>query len=62
MTRKQSTDPVFDQVSIILSDAANRNMNQRYVFFKNHLFPMGFRCYIVRYLYFLGYPLSRSLK
>ena len=26
-------DPVFDQISIRLSDAAHRNMNQHYVFF-----------------------------
>ena len=31
--RKQSADPVFDQVIVRLSDAANRNMNQKYVFF-----------------------------
>ena len=33
MVRKQSADPVFDQVIVRLSDAANRNMNQKYVFF-----------------------------
>ena len=27
MVREQSTDPVFDQVSVRLSDAAHRNMN-----------------------------------
>ena len=32
MIRKQSTDPVFDQVSVCLSDAAHRNTNQKYVF------------------------------
>ena len=33
MIRKQSLDPVFDQVNIRLLDAAHRNMNQKYVFF-----------------------------
>ena len=32
MIRKQSADPVFDKVSIRLSDAVKRNMNQKYVF------------------------------
>ena len=32
MIRKQSTDPVFGQVSVRLSDAAHRNMNQKYAF------------------------------
>ena len=43
MIRKQSTDPVFDQVSARLSDASNRNMNQKYVFFfkKNTLISDG---------------------
>ena len=31
--RKQLTDPVFDQISVRLSDATHRNMNQKYVFF-----------------------------
>ena len=31
--KEQSTDPVFDQVSVRLSDAAHRNINQKYVFF-----------------------------
>ena len=34
MIRKQSTDPVFDQVYIRLSDAAHLNMNQQYALFK----------------------------
>ena len=34
MIRKQSTDPVFGQVSVRLSDAAHRDMNQKYGFFK----------------------------
>ena len=33
MIRKQSTDPVFDPVSVRLSDAVHRNMNQKYVVF-----------------------------
>ena len=36
MIRKQSTDPVFGQVSVRLSDAAHRNMNQKYAFFKKN--------------------------
>ena len=34
MIRKQSTDPVFDQVSLRLSDVIYRNLNQKYVFLK----------------------------
>ena len=30
---------VFHQVSVRLSDAAHRNMNQKYVFFKKALIP-----------------------
>ena len=33
MIKKQSTDPVFDQVSVCLLAAAHGNMNQKYVFF-----------------------------
>ena len=40
--RKQSTDPVFDQVSIRLLDAAHCKMNQKHVFFfKKALFSDG---------------------
>ena len=33
MMRKQLTDPVFDQVSVPLSDTGHRKLNQRYVSF-----------------------------
>ena len=57
MIRKQSTDPVFEQVSVRLSDAAYRNMNQEYVFFlKNANFPWAFDVDVVRCLYFLEQP------
>ena len=67
MIRKQSLSPVFDQVSIRLSDAAHRNMNQKYVFFfflkkKQTNFRWAFDVNIIRCLYFLEYPLSSSLK
>ena len=39
--RKQSTDPVFDQVSVRLSDATHRNMNQKDVFLKKTLISDG---------------------
>ena len=43
MIRKQSADPVFDKVSIRLSDAVKRNMNQKYVFSeKNNNFRWAF--------------------
>ena len=59
--RKQSTDPVF--VSVRLSDAARRSINQKYLFFKkNTNFRWAFDINIVRCLYFLEYPLSSSLK
>ena len=41
MIRKQSTDPIFDQVSVTLWDDAHRNMNQKYVFFKKTLISDG---------------------
>ena len=41
MIRKQSTDPVFDEVSVRTLDAAHRNMNQKYVFFKKTLISNG---------------------
>ena len=41
MIRKQSTDPVFDQVSVCLSGAAHRNMNQKYIFLKKTLISDG---------------------
>ena len=58
MIRKQSVDPVFDQVSVRLSDAAHRNMNQKYVFFKKTLgfryshrtLPLLFRISLVKFL------------
>ena len=34
MIRKQSTDPVFDQVSVRLLESAHRNINQKSVFWK----------------------------
>ena len=34
-------DPVLDQVSVRLSDATHRNMNQKYVFFKKTLISDG---------------------
>ena len=34
--KEQSTDPVFDQVSFGVSDAAYRNMNQNMSFLKKH--------------------------
>ena len=37
MIRKQSTDPVFDQVSVSLLDTAHSNMKQKFVFFKKAL-------------------------
>ena len=37
--RKQSTDPVF--VSVRLSDAARRSINQKYLFFKKTLISDG---------------------
>ena len=57
MIRKQSTDPVFGQVSVRLSDAAHRKMNQKYAFFKKkRYFPMGFDVNVVRCVYFLESP------
>ena len=41
MIKKQSTDPIFDQVSVTLWDDAHRNMNQKYVFFKKTLISDG---------------------
>ena len=38
---EQSTDPIFDQVSVTLWDDAHRNMNQKYVFFKKTLISDG---------------------
>ena len=57
MIRKQSTDPVFDQVSARLSGASYRNMNQKYVFFlkKNTNFRWAFDINSERCLYFLEY-------
>ena len=54
MIREQSTDPVFDQFSIRLSDAGHRNMNQKYVSFKekNTDFRWAFDVDIVRCFYF----------
>ena len=57
MIGKQSTDPIFDQVSVCLS--THRNMNQEYVFIffkKNTNFRWAFDVNIVRTLYFLEYP------
>ena len=58
MIRKQSTDPVFDPVSVRLSDAAHGNMNQKYVvfFLKNANFQWALDVHIVRCLYLLEYP------
>ena len=42
MIRKQLTDPVFDQVNVRLSDAAPRNMNQKYIFFKKIVISDGY--------------------
>ena len=56
MIRKQSTDPIFDQVSVRLLDATHLNMNQKYVFLKNTNFRWAFDGDIVRWLFFLEYP------
>ena len=32
LIRKQSTDPVFDQVSVLLLNATHRNVKQKHVF------------------------------
>ena len=39
---KKSSNPVFDQVSVRLSDAAHRNMNQKFAFFLKALISDGF--------------------
>ena len=41
MIRKQSTDPVFDQISVCLSGAAHRNMNQKICHFLKALISDG---------------------
>ena len=41
MIRKQSTDPVFDQISVRLSDTAHLIMKQKYIFFKKTLIYDG---------------------
>ena len=45
MIRKESTNLVFDQVSVCLLDAAHRNMNQKYLFFEKTIISDGFPCY-----------------
>ena len=53
---EQSTDPVFAQVIVCLSEAAHRNMKQKYVsFLKKTNFRWGFDVNIVRCIYFLEY-------
>ena len=49
MIKKQSTDTVFDQVNVRLSDAAHRDGE------KNTNFRWAFDVNIVRCLYFLEY-------
>ena len=55
MIRKESTDPVSDRVSVRLSEY-ERNMNQKYVFFKNTNFRWAFDVNIVHCLYILEHP------
>ena len=56
--KKQSTDPVFDEVSVRLSDETYRNMNQKccLIFLNNINFWWAFDVKIVRCLFFLEYP------
>ena len=39
--KSKSTDPVFDQISVRLSDAAHRNMNQKICHFLKALISDG---------------------
>ena len=39
--KSKSTDPVFDQISVCLSDAAHRNMNQKICHFLKALISDG---------------------
>ena len=56
MIRKQSTDPIFDPVSIRLSDAAHINEPKICLFLKNTNFRWAFDVNVVRRLYFLIAP------
>ena len=41
MIKKQSTDPLFEQVSVRLLDATHHNINQKYFFPKKTLISGG---------------------
>ena len=62
MIIKQSIDPVFDQVRVRLSDAADLNRNQKFLILKNPNFRWTFDVNIAHCLYFLEYTWSSSLK